>query len=94
MKAWVIPEGSTEGFSGLKLIERASPTVGPGQVKIKMKAWSTNYRDLVVPAGLYFSGPVAKDTIPLSDGAGEVARILENLTQQVDSIRSKEAAHP
>lgn len=81
MKAWIIPQGTTGGFSELKLTERASPSVGPGQVKVSMKAWSTNYRDLIVPAGLYFTGPVAKDTVPLSDGAGEVIEIGEGVSQ-------------
>jgi len=81
MKAWIIPEGCTGGFGELQLIEKPTPVVGPGQVKIKVKACSTNYRDIVMPMGLYFSGPVSRDTVPLSDGAGEVVEVGQGVTQ-------------
>jgi NADPH:quinone reductase-like Zn-dependent oxidoreductase len=81
MKAWTIPQGCTDGFTQLQLSDRPGPDLGPGQVKVKMKAWSTNYRDIVVPMGLYFSGPVSKDTVPLSDGAGEVIEVGEGVDQ-------------
>jgi NADPH:quinone reductase-like Zn-dependent oxidoreductase len=40
-----------------------------------MRAASLNFRDLAVVTGKYIGGPVLKDTIPLSDGAGEVVAI-------------------
>jgi NADPH:quinone reductase-like Zn-dependent oxidoreductase len=81
MKAWIIPAGCTEGFQGLRLTEHASPVVGPGQVRVAMKAWSSNYRDLVVPLGQYFTGPVTQDTVPLSDGAGVIVEIGEGVSE-------------
>jgi NADPH:quinone reductase-like Zn-dependent oxidoreductase len=44
-------------------------------VLVKMRAASLNFRDLAIVAGKYFRGPVERDTIPLSDGAGEVAEV-------------------
>ncbi len=81
MKTWIIPAGIGSGPSGLKLVERPSPTPAAGQVRLTMKAWSTNYRDGAVAGGLYLGGPVAKDTIPLSDGAGVVAAVGAGVTR-------------
>ena len=75
MRKWIIPAGSTAGAAGLRLIEAASPEPGPGEVKIAVKACSTNYRDFGVATGKYFFGPVEVDTVPLSDGAGEIVAI-------------------
>ena len=35
----------------LKLVERQQPKPGPGQVVLKMRAWSLNFRDLMIAAG-------------------------------------------
>ena len=40
-----------------------------------MRAASLNFRDLAILNGKYFRGPLTQDTIPLSDGAGEVAAV-------------------
>jgi NADPH:quinone reductase-like Zn-dependent oxidoreductase len=40
-----------------------------------MRAAALNFRDLAVVNGKYIRGPVTVDTIPLSDGAGEVAAV-------------------
>jgi NADPH:quinone reductase-like Zn-dependent oxidoreductase len=80
MKVFLISKGST-GFDGLKLAERERPTPGAGQVLVRMRAASLNFRDLAIVAGKYFRGPVTQDTIPLSDGAGEVAAVGAGVTQ-------------
>ena len=72
MKAWEIREGF--GIDRLTLGERPDPAAGPGQVLVRMKAWSLNYRDLLVVKGQY--NPRLKlPFIPLSDGAGEVVAV-------------------
>jgi NADPH:quinone reductase-like Zn-dependent oxidoreductase len=71
MKAYVVVKGSS-GFDGLKRVERDQPTPGPRQVLVRIRAASLNFRDLAVLSGKYIRGPVTHDTIPLSDGAGEV----------------------
>lgn len=60
------------GFDNLKLAERPDPKAGPGQVVVRMKAASLNYRDLVVPLRGYGSHTGNLPLIPISDGAGEV----------------------
>jgi NADPH:quinone reductase-like Zn-dependent oxidoreductase len=80
MKIFTVAKGST-GFEGLKRGERERPTAGPGQVVVRMRAASLNFRDLAIIAGKYFRGPLTTDTIPLSDGAGEVAAVGPGVTQ-------------
>jgi len=61
-----------EGFA-LEL--RQGPTLepGPGQVRVRVRACSLNYRDLLVRQGRY--GRRTEGLVPLSDGAGEVEAI-------------------
>lgn len=59
------------GLNGLAFQEIPTPTPGPGQVLLKMKAWSLNYRDLLVVEGKYGKGVPVPLTI-LSDGVGLV----------------------
>ncbi len=68
------------GLDSLTLVERAQPQPGPGQVLIRVKAWSLNYRDLLVAKGAYGSPPPA-GRVPLSDGAGEVAQTGAGVTR-------------
>jgi NADPH:quinone reductase-like Zn-dependent oxidoreductase len=68
------------GIDNLNVTERPDPKPGPFQVVVRMKAWSLNYRDLLVVKGLYnpkFRFPV----LPLSDGAGEIAAIGAGVTR-------------
>src|SRR5262245_19822590 len=46
MKAFEIKGGF--GLDALTLVERPDPRPGPGQVLLKMRAWSLNYRDLLI----------------------------------------------
>jgi len=80
MKAFLVVKGAT-GFDGLKLAERERPSPSAGQVLVRMRAASLNFRDLAIVAGKYFRGPVTQDTIPLSDGAGEVAGVGAGVTE-------------
>ncbi len=78
MKAIVID--SAFGLDNLRIIERPEPKPGPGQVLLRMKAWSLNYRDLLVTKGLY--NPRLKlPFVPLSDGVGEVIGIGEGVSR-------------
>src|SRR5689334_11781518 len=74
MKAYVLQAGATS-LEQLQSVTRPDPRPGPGQVLARMRAASLNYRDQAVLTGQYFGGSVARDTIPLSDGAGEVVEI-------------------
>jgi NADPH:quinone reductase-like Zn-dependent oxidoreductase len=61
-----------EGFDALKLVDRAQPNMGPSEVRVRMRAVSLNYRDLMVARG---SKKRARRIVPASDGAGEVIAI-------------------
>lgn len=78
MKKYQLLAGSTD-MSSLKLVECDVPEPGDGQVLIKIHATSLNYRDHAVVTGKYFGGVLQRDTVPLSDGAGEVAAIGANV---------------
>jgi NADPH:quinone reductase-like Zn-dependent oxidoreductase len=59
------------GFEGLTFADRPVPEPGPGQVVVRMSAFSLNYRDLLILRGQYNPGLTIRVT-PLSDGCGEV----------------------
>src|SRR5262245_15801813 len=68
------------GFDNLKLVDRPDPQPGHGQVLVRMKAWSLNYRDLLVVTGAY-NPRMRLPMVPLSDGAGEVAAVGPGVTR-------------
>ena len=80
MKAFIIKAGS-KGMDGLVAADLAQPTAGPGQILVAMKAAALNYRDLAVPMGLYIGGPVPRDIVALSDGAGEVVAVGDGVSR-------------
>lgn len=69
-----------KGIDSLLLTERPDPQPGPGQVLVRMRAASLNYRDLVVVTGGY-GASLPLPIIPLSDGAGEVVSTGEGVTR-------------
>ncbi len=77
MKAWRLTAQS--GADGLASVEVGEPQPLPGQVVVRMKAASLNYRDLMISDGRY--GKVPLPRIPLSDGAGEIAAVGEGVTR-------------
>jgi NADPH:quinone reductase-like Zn-dependent oxidoreductase len=71
---------NTFGIDNLAIIERPEPKPGPGQVLVKMKAWSLNYRDIMMVKGWY--NPKLKlPFVPLSDGVGEVIGVGDGVTR-------------
>lgn len=78
MKAFEIQ--NSFGLDSLTLTERPDPSPGYGQVLIKLRAASLNYRDLMVVKGLY-NPKQPLPLIPLSDAVGEVIAVGEGVTR-------------
>lgn len=62
------------GIDGLTLVERPVPTPGPGEVLVRLKAATLNYRDLLTVKGGYGSRQKFP-LVPVSDGAGLVEAV-------------------
>lgn len=62
------------GLERLEVIERPEPTPGPGEVLVRVRCASLNYRDLVVARGGY-GDRIRLPLVPLSDGAGDVVAV-------------------
>jgi NADPH:quinone reductase-like Zn-dependent oxidoreductase len=74
MRAYEIVAGSSS-LEGLRRCERPDPVPQPSQILVRIQAVALNFRDLLIPRGHYMGGTVAANTIPLSDGAGEVVAV-------------------
>lgn len=69
------------GFENLKLATRPEPKPGAGEVLLRMKASSLNYRDLLVPERGYGSFTGTLPLVPVSDGVGEVVGVGPGVTR-------------
>jgi NADPH:quinone reductase-like Zn-dependent oxidoreductase len=63
----------------MDLVERPEPSPGPGQIVVRMRAASLNFRDLLTVEGK--GGSYSLPFIPFSDGAGEIAAVGEGVTR-------------
>src|SRR2546430_3496241 len=68
------------GVDALTMSDGPEPAPGPGQVVVKTRAVSLNFRDLLVVKGDY-SRKLPLPMTPCSDCAGEVAAIGEGVTR-------------
>ena len=79
MKFYRFPQA--DGIDTLALAEADTQRPARGQVLVRMKAASLNYRDLMVASGRYGRGTAPPNLVPLSDGAGEVVEIGADVTR-------------
>lgn len=74
MKMQVVEIADEFGLENLRLAERERPVAAPGEVLVRLKRASMNYRDWMMVTGRY--NPRQKlPLIPCSDGVGEVAAL-------------------
>lgn len=66
-------------IEGLKRIERAPREPGPNEVRVRVRAVSLNYRDLMCVKGFYPQS-VPHPIVPASDCAGEVLSVGAGVT--------------
>lgn len=77
MKTWQIDRF---GLEALQLTDLPTPQPGAGEVLVRWRAFSLNYRDLVVVQGSYMPNLPLPYT-PLSDGAGEIVALGAGVTE-------------
>jgi NADPH:quinone reductase-like Zn-dependent oxidoreductase len=78
MKAYELHK--TGGPEAWVQVERPEPKPGPGQVLVRIRAVSLNYRDLMIARGGYMQ-PSPRPILPVSDGAGEVVAVGTGVTR-------------
>jgi NADPH:quinone reductase-like Zn-dependent oxidoreductase len=67
------------GIDSLTVVEKPDPVAGAGQVVVRVRAVSLNYRDLMMVTGVY-NPKLGLPMVPCSDGAGEVAAVGPGVT--------------
>jgi NADPH:quinone reductase-like Zn-dependent oxidoreductase len=77
MKAAVVVPGQ----KAVNVREIEKPQAGRGEVLVRVRAASLNFRDLIVAQGMYTGATDSAPLIPLSDGAGEVIETGEGVTR-------------
>lgn len=80
MRAWRLKAGASS-LADLVPTEMPKPVPGPGEVLIRVRACSLNYRDQLIVQGKYMGGTIGQDITPLSDGTGEVEAVGTGVTR-------------
>ncbi len=87
MKVWEI--GEAFGLENLREVQREVPTPGHGEVLLKMKAASLNFRDLLMVKGMY-NPRQPLPLVPCSDGVG----VVESCGEGVSSLKAGDRVIP
>lgn len=70
------------GLDALEVVQAPDPVPGPGEVLVRMRAVSLNYRDLLMVQGIYARGAASGGPItPFSDGCGIVEAVGPGVTR-------------
>src|SRR5947207_11860082 len=77
MKAYQIDQF---GIENLRVVDRKMPTPSAGEVLVRLRAASLNYRDVMVVRGAY--NPRMKlPAVPFSDASGEIVETGDAVTK-------------
>jgi NADPH:quinone reductase-like Zn-dependent oxidoreductase len=76
MKSIVIGKGL--GLDKLQLVNKESVGPDKGEIKVRWHASSLNYHDYLVAIGAI---PVSEGRVPMSDGAGEIIEVGEDVNE-------------
>ena len=77
MKVWQVAREWS--IDGMEMVDRPEPEPGPGQIVVRMRAASLNYRDLLTVQGK--GGAYKLPLIPFSDGAGEIVAVGQGVSR-------------
>ncbi|HUF77633.1 MAG TPA: NAD(P)-dependent alcohol dehydrogenase, partial [Thermoanaerobaculia bacterium] len=91
MKAWEIR--GAFGLDHLEPVERPDPEPGPGEVLVRLRAASINYRDFLMVEGRY-NPRQPLPLVPCSDGAGEVVSLGPGAERLAPELRVGERVMP
>lgn len=75
----VVELRTRSGIESLVACERPTPTPGAGEMLVRIKAVTLNYRDLAIARGTY--GSFALPIVPTSDACGEVVEVGAGVTR-------------
>src|SRR5207253_160211 len=89
MRAMRISQPASLDSIGLGTAEDRAP--GPGEIRVRIRAACLNFRDNLVATGFF---PAPDGLIPLSDGAGEVVEVGENVTEFAPGDAVVSTFHP
>lgn len=71
MRRWILKAGATD-LDRLFLEDVPMPEPGAGEVRIRVRAMSLNYRDQLVLKNSPYWRSLDRDLAPVSDGADEI----------------------
>ena len=71
------------GLDAIQVVNRPDPAPGPGEVLVRMRTVSLNYRDLLMVNGMYGRAPASSGDVitPFSDGCGVVEAVGAGVTR-------------
>jgi NADPH:quinone reductase-like Zn-dependent oxidoreductase len=69
------------GLEHLKIVEVDAPIPGPGEVLVRLRAVSLNYRDLLMVNGVYGRAGTPNPMTPFSDGCAVVESVGDGVTR-------------
>lgn len=72
---------SRRGIEALSLTEGPTPKPGTGEVLVRLRAYSLNFRDLLIAKGLYPVTVKSSRLTPVCDGAGEITEVGDGVTR-------------